>query len=62
MIEIDPRLYLPADYMVHWKCPACGRSAKIELAQLDTAACSACAHDPGGAGEPPPGELPREVA
>jgi hypothetical protein len=43
MIEIDPRLYLPDDYIVTWTCPSCARSVPIKLGHLDTAQCQDCA-------------------
>ena len=42
MIEIDPRKYLPSDYVVTWSCPECGHSSEIQLGKLDTAHCSEC--------------------
>jgi hypothetical protein len=43
MIEIDPRQYLPADYVVTWACPSCGHTSEIQLGKLETAHCSECA-------------------
>jgi hypothetical protein len=42
MIDIDPRLYLPEDYLVTWSCPECRLSVEIKLAQLDSASCPTC--------------------
>jgi rubrerythrin len=43
MIEIDPRLYLPEDYIVTWSCSVCGHTAEVKMAQLDSTQCPDCA-------------------
>ena len=45
MIEIDPRKYLPSDYVVTWACPSCGHASEIQLGKLEAAHCPECAHD-----------------
>jgi uncharacterized paraquat-inducible protein A len=42
MIDIDPRLYLPEDFVVTSACPECGHVAEIQLGKLDSAHCAAC--------------------
>jgi len=44
MIEIDPRKYLPSDYVVTWSCPDCGHSSEIQLGKLESAHCPECEH------------------
>ena len=48
MIDIDPRLYLPEDYIVTWTCSACGRTDQIKLTQLDATECPDCAPSEDG--------------
>ena len=43
MIENDPQVCLPEDYIVTWTCSACGRTDQVKLAQLDTIECPDCA-------------------
>ena len=45
MIDIDPKLHLPDDYVVSWTCPRCANSAQVALGQLEKARCVACQED-----------------
>ena len=42
MIDIDPKNYLPDDYVVTWNCPSCGHVAEIKLGELSGAQCKEC--------------------
>jgi len=44
MIDIDPRLYLPEEYVITWSCPSCGHVSELQLGKLDTAHCVRCDH------------------
>jgi hypothetical protein len=42
MIEVDPRQYLPQDYVVQWTCPCCGTKVQVTLGRLEGSKCTEC--------------------
>jgi tRNA(Ile2) C34 agmatinyltransferase TiaS len=42
MLDVDPRSYLPADYVVQWTCPSCGTKVQITLGKIDGTQCPEC--------------------
>jgi uncharacterized paraquat-inducible protein A len=56
MIEVDPRWYFPASYVLHWCCPHCGEHLRIPNGALDRAHCPRCeqplTHEAAAAPEP----------
>jgi len=43
MIDIDPRWYFPASYLLNWNCPACGEHVPVTNGALAYAHCPHCA-------------------
>ncbi|HEX7927009.1 MAG TPA: hypothetical protein VF678_05410 [bacterium] len=42
MIDVDPRQYLPQDYVVQWTCPCCGTKVQVSLGKMEGATCTEC--------------------
>jgi ribosomal protein S27E len=60
MIEIDPRWYFPASYVLNWRCPHCGEHVPVPNGALAQAHCTHCgealtagAHGSDRKAEPP---------
>ncbi|HKI98996.1 MAG TPA: hypothetical protein VKB51_11025 [bacterium] len=43
MIEIDPRWYFPASYVLNWRCPHCGERVPVANSALTHEHCPHCA-------------------
>jgi uncharacterized paraquat-inducible protein A len=42
MIEIDPRWYFPAGYVLNWRCPHCGERVPIVNSVQARSDCPRC--------------------
>ncbi len=42
MIEINPRIYLPATHTVEWTCPRCQTQTEATILILDSIQCPRC--------------------